>query len=407
MSLCDKCQTCKNKYEPIEQPLEPPKIKSLFLGLTENCTNRCRYCFVHHNPKEMSYEMALKGMKWLTEQTNGKVVINFFGGEPMMKWDDVIVPLVLYAEKYYPNRVTYNITTNGVLLNNERILFMKEHLFNMLLSFDGVKECQDFNRPMANGKGSFDIIEPKIASILAAYPKTTMRMTVHHESVKHYYDCHKFAVERGFQSVFAAVDTFGKWTEEEYGELENQMYKVADLFISLVKLGKYMEFNPLLRGIQDVLKLEGLKSIPPKINRELPGKCGIGSNQACILAPDGNFYTCQEVFTIDEVKDHFLIGNINDGINNARRKEIYSCLDVNKFRCSTPDYCKECSVKLVCDGGCSARNYEQNRDINVLPEPYCREHNIRLKVCKYIQNELKDNELYLQRTDQINQIRFT
>ena len=37
-----------------------PKLHTLFLGVTEDCNMRCRYCFVHHNPARMTLDTAMK-----------------------------------------------------------------------------------------------------------------------------------------------------------------------------------------------------------------------------------------------------------------------------------------------------------------------------------------------------------
>ena len=403
MNVCDKCQGCRHKYEPRTTGGLPP-ISSLFLGVTGDCTHRCRYCFVSHNPEEMTYEMAFRGLMWLSRQTapnqrqqNQNLLLTYFGGEPMMKWDDIIVPLTITAKGLFKQRINFGITTNGYLLNPERIEFMKKYNMSPLLSFDGVRECQDTNRPLANGKGTFDKTYPNIKPLLTAFPNITMRMTVYHKTVHLLYENHRFAIENGFKATFAAIDTYGEWTEEEYQTYENELYRVADLFISLVKEGKWVEFNPLIRDARKLRITRG--EIPPRaIKKPLTGKCGIGSNNSVLLAPDGKFYTCQETYTIPEVKEYFYAGDIETGVDNERRLAIINDLDQSKFRCVNPALCETCPYKGHCEGGCSARNYEHNRDLNLLPEATCRDEQIRYKVISYIDERLKDNQLYQAQT---------
>ena len=46
------------------------------------------------------------------------------------------------------------MTTNGTLLNQDRINFLKENEIYLLLSCDGPPEVQDYNRPCRDGSNS-------------------------------------------------------------------------------------------------------------------------------------------------------------------------------------------------------------------------------------------------------------
>lgn len=87
----------------------------------------------------MSLETAIKAAEWVKSNAFDKQTtptINFFGGEPLLKFDDIIKPLV---EKYH-KEITFGITTNGVLLNEDIVDFFKLYNVNVLLSFDGIPE---------------------------------------------------------------------------------------------------------------------------------------------------------------------------------------------------------------------------------------------------------------------------
>ena len=81
-------------------------------------------------------------------------------------------------EEKYPNEIDLGITTNGTLLNREKIDFLYNHNIHPLLSIDGAKETQDINRPCQNGESSFDKIIEIIPYLLEKFPKTTFRSTI-------------------------------------------------------------------------------------------------------------------------------------------------------------------------------------------------------------------------------------
>ena len=88
----------------------------------------------------MTLEIAERSVEWALEnyekKSNYKVSINFFGGEPLLKFNDIIKPLV---EKYN-EKVYFNITTNGILLDEDIVDFFYKYNVGILLSFDGVPE---------------------------------------------------------------------------------------------------------------------------------------------------------------------------------------------------------------------------------------------------------------------------
>ena len=71
----------------------------MLLGLTDNCNLACSYCFVKQKPLEMTYEIAEKSVEWLlsNHSNDSTPLVTFFGGEPLLKYDYIIVPIV---EKY-------------------------------------------------------------------------------------------------------------------------------------------------------------------------------------------------------------------------------------------------------------------------------------------------------------------
>jgi sulfatase maturation enzyme AslB (radical SAM superfamily) len=57
----------------------------------------------------------------------------FFGGEPLLKFEEIIKPLVLK----YKDSFGWSITTNGTLLTEEIIDFCYDNKISILLSLDG------------------------------------------------------------------------------------------------------------------------------------------------------------------------------------------------------------------------------------------------------------------------------
>ena len=122
-----------------------PKICGGFLNVTQRCNLACKYCFVVQQPKEMTYEIAKDCADFYARNAiDEKVVpnITFFGGEPMLRYDDIVKPLVEYVRSTYGD-YQLDITTNGTLLDEEKLKFFKKNDVGILLSIDGNKKTQD------------------------------------------------------------------------------------------------------------------------------------------------------------------------------------------------------------------------------------------------------------------------
>ncbi|MDR0918589.1 MAG: radical SAM protein, partial [Oscillospiraceae bacterium] len=106
-------------------PLVSP-IKSMCLNVAQICNMRCKYCFAgdgeYNNAGLMSSEVAFSAIDFLVENSGDRenLEVDFFGGEPLLNFD-VIKDTVAYAERVPGKNFSFTITTNGVLLDDDKI----------------------------------------------------------------------------------------------------------------------------------------------------------------------------------------------------------------------------------------------------------------------------------------------
>lgn len=356
---------------------ELPKITSAMLVVTHGCNLRCRYCFVQKEPERMTLETAKDAARFLMENAKAANAstpeINFFGGEPMLEYDTVIKPLVEWLHDGLGEPFKFSITTNGTLLNDERIRFMKRHGFGLLLSMDGNKPVQDFNRPYADGRGSFDSLKAIVPKVLAAWPGVTFRMTAVPETCSHLFESVMWAAAQGFTNFFVVPNVFESWDGEAWDTLAGEMRKYADYCAESrargVKPIRFSTFEQAFWDIKAIADAEarGAYRTMPKCRSE--GKCGLGASRFASIHPSGNLYACQEMTSNEGEDSPFYIGSIYSGVDNARRRALMESFDARPVR---GEYCGECEYDRVCDGGCVANNYMTTGSVSELPEVYCR-----------------------------------
>ena len=369
-------------------------ISSAFMILTEACSLKCRYCFVNQNPRQISLETAIKGAEYLYKNAikNGSIPsIVFFGGEPMLRYDDIIVPLIRHIEKSLTEkRFDLSITTNGMHLTEERLEFFKNHNVNVMMSMDGAKSTQDWNRPTHRDKGSYDVLIEKIPMLLKYFPDTVFRATISNTMAHKTFENICFAIEQGFGSFFFIPDVFAIWTPQQVAELKEQMREFSILFIRNVRGGKILRLNPLLDKFMEVYDINS--SIGHK-RPNIESKCGLGLGEHGTITTDGTIIGCQQMSSYED-DDMFVIGDICNGEDMAKR--INLARQFNQKNITSFKKCKTCLLQPICDGGCVANNYLINGDLASMPDMLCVWYQILLDEAIYIMNTLgeEENELF-------------
>lgn len=323
----------------------------------------------------MTYETAKTAAEFLiknAEETNVTPSINFFGGEPMLMWDSIIVPLTTWIRDEYKKPFSLGITTNGTLLTEERIEFLKKNGINLLFSIDGGKETQDYNRPYSNGEGSFDSLKSIIPSIVENFKNVTFRMTVIPPTCHNLFNDIKFAADSGFKNFFAIPNVFEEWNDEAKTAAENEIRKYGDYYIDCMRNGNNpIYFSTFEMAFTDIKMINN--AILTKQFRNTPksksnGKCGLGSGVFASIHPNGNLYGCQEMTSNEGEESIFYIGNIFTGVDDKRR---YALMELYDTETITGEKCNECKYNRICDGGCVANNYLVTGNLAHLPEVFC------------------------------------
>lgn len=296
----------------------------------------------------MSFKVADDAIKWLIEnnEKNAELNILFFGGEPTLEWDNIIVPIV----NKYP-KINYSITTNGYLLDEEKINFLSKNNFSVMLSMDGAENTQNYNRK----ENSFKKLNNIIPYFLEKIKFNNFRGTIIPYTCENTFENILYAQEKGFQRCYFTINIFEKWNEEDKNKLELEIKKYTLAYInSFVNNQFIINFTPFTDMIELIIKKE-MNLLDNNINIY---KCGLGHDYAAVDYK-GNIFTCQEVVTDEKHNDLFHIGNIYNGIdydkiNNLRKNIINNQPIVNNEN----NECKNCPLLFCCKKNiCQVNNY--------------------------------------------------
>ena len=152
-------------------------LGTMALQVTQNCNLRCKYCVYsgnyenrEHSSLRMSRETAYKAIDYLVEHsTNSENLhLGFYGGEPLLEFE-LIKDCVEYIRKATNKEIIFNITTNCVLLDEEKIDFLYQNDFRVTISLDGPANIHDANRVKLDNSGSFSNVIIAIQVIKNSY----------------------------------------------------------------------------------------------------------------------------------------------------------------------------------------------------------------------------------------------
>lgn len=336
-------------------------VKAMCLHVAHDCNLKCDYCFASQGNFKgerslMKLEVGKKALDYLVENSGARrnLEVDFFGGEPLMNFQ-LVKDLVAYGrsiEKENNKNFRFTITTNGVLLDDEKIDFINENMDNVVLSLDGRKEVNDNMRKTISGEGSYDIILPKFKKLVDKRGDKDyyIRGTFTNKNIDFSKDALDF-YEQGFKKT--SIEPVVTPEEMDYALREEHLEAVLKEYEKFSK--DYINIKKMDKDFLFFHFMIDLDQGPCMIKRAVG--CGAGSEYVAVT-PEGELYPCHQFVGESE----FLLGNVWDGVKNTDLRDKFKSANVY-----SKDECKKCWARFYCSGGCHANSHYANNDLN---KPY-------------------------------------
>lgn len=371
-------------YEQFANMMINASVKSMCLNISHDCNLACEYCFASKGGFGgerclMSEEVAKKAIDFLIEKSVGRrnLEVDFFGGEPLMNFD-VVKKTVEYArakEQEYGKNFRFTITTNGLLLDDDKIDFINREMHNCVLSIDGRKEVNDRMRPNWGGKGCHDLILPKFQKLVAQRGNKDYyaRATYTRYNLDFMQDI-LYLYEQGFdqlseEPVVSDPKLDFSIQEEDLPRIFEEYEALAKKLIEMKKAGEKINFFHFMID---------LNQGPCAIRRLRGCSCG---NEYVAVTPHGDIFPCHQFVGNDDWK----MGNVLDGTFNVDIKKQFA-----KTTIYNKEKCRDCWARFYCSGGCNAANFEKNGNILKPYSLYCEMEKKRLECAIMMQAALAD-----------------
>lgn len=375
--------------EIVKRPFNGSVVKAMCLHVAHDCNLRCRYCFAETGSYEgprglMSAEVGKKAIDYLINASAHRknLEVDFFGGEPLLNFD-VVKEIVRYArsrEKETGKNFRFTITTNGLLLDEDKKEFINAEMGNIVLSIDGRKETNDAMRCRIDGTGSYDAIVGKFLDMAESRNQDNyyVRGTFTRKNLDFKEDVLHLA-DLGFKQI--SVEPVVSDPAMDYTLREEDLPVLYEQYESLA--AEYVKRKAEGRGFNFFHFMVDLTG-GPCILKRLSG-CGAGHEYVAV-APNGDLYPCHQ-FVGDETKK---MGNVNKpGLDESisqtfRESNIY-----------TKPACQKCFAKFYCSGGCPANAVQYGGGINSPLPLSCALMRKRLECaiyCTVMQMEAEENK---------------
>lgn len=319
---------------------------------TLECNLKCWYCSVKYAGGKFNNGMGsnivnsvIAHIQNVVQKKNpSSLHLDWFGGEPLMYFSDVIDPISSNTNKFvWENKIkfTQHITTNATLLDDDVICRMKELNFTSFqIPIDGNE--QRHNKIKFNNKqGTYRKVIDNINKIAETIPNVyiILRINYDRQTLKHIQDVIKDIDEKNKRCI--RVDFQRVWqvfcTEKEVN---------------------------LLREVKDIFRLNGLNSDYWAFRPGKFYKCYSDKYHHYAINYDGKIFKC----TARDYGEDKVIGTLlpdgNVTWNDGLLGQLFSKSTFENERCLA------CKKLPICMGPCIQKNHDSRVNNTQLPCEY-------------------------------------
>lgn len=327
---------------------------NIFVAPTMKCNFKCFYCFEEGNKNDglISNEIANNLVHFIANQKNKKIVIHWFGGEPLLGFKQILN----ISRQLNERDIEYSSTiiTNGSLLTPKNIKYLKElNLQYIQISLDGIAENHDKRRIFKNGKASFSLIISNLRNLMnTTNIKVCIQVTVDHSNETAYKDIVDY-----MQINFKTHIESKRITIGHNYVLNRTNFDNSELC--------YTPNQILQNEINSIKNQSG--TIPEPCLPGLAYPCMFRRKNSYAIDSKGYIYQCIEHLGNQMYK----VGDLNSGKINLDK------IITNRFS-NLPfedEKCKVCAYLPICGGGCPIDRMKVQKGLS---QSFCSIHKTKL-----------------------------
>jgi uncharacterized protein len=332
--------------EPVKITFQPFTNKfNIALNVAHSCNLKCKYCYIEKTSIEsrrslMSETVAKKAIDFIFsfKELEG-LGVSFYGGEPLLNYP-VIKSTIQYvsqkAKEHGLVEVEFHITTNGTLLNDDIISFLRDHNINVLISLDGPQEIHNAMRVFPDGSGTHRIVLNNLEKLLSTegiHEVSASAVVTKEHRLK---DVYKYLLKFDLKDIKISYVRYQGESELSLTKSAKQLY-LADMRELAMDC-----LNNILRG-----ERPSYYDFETKILQLWKGSrkkyfCPAGIRRFGV-SPDGDIYPCG----VSAAQGKCVIGSVYNGLYPDESHRFLQKISIeNRMDCAN------CWARYLCAGGC-------------------------------------------------------
>ncbi len=338
---CDEVERLITRWKDQEQKTRHFK---LVVNPTLDCNFSCWYCYEKHDQhKGMSSAVSnavLAFVNHLVDEGNYKEVeLSFFGGEPLLYYDSVVVPLIEGVASACSRAgigFSLHFTTNAYLLTDERLEWLSAYNTSFQITIDGNEKVHNGIRKTFDGFPTYSVIIANSCKALALGCRVGIRFNYTAQFLPSFID-----VLLDFENLSEAQRhllsfNFQRVWQDSGGNPDKVIVNVKKL--------------------EERFRQEGFTVIESEQNK-VPF-CYADRNNSVVVNYDGLLYSCTARDFTEANSEGMLSpgGYLEWNENHIRRQKL-------KYGNAT---CRSCRIYPLCHGGCSQMKLDYGADSGCL-----------------------------------------
>lgn len=324
---------------------------------------KCSYCYYlkeDKGPLHIDYDLLEKYIAdYLSNNQGPNIYFVWHGGEPSLAGIDFFKKAVELQKKHNVHNydIWNSLQTNGYLIDDEWVEFLRNNHFDVGLSIDGYKQLHDAQRRTAGGEKTFDRVYENGKKLIAAGINVDLLCTVTNEASKHPKEIYESlkSLNSGWIQFIPIVNYDNGKASDDSVTPEGYGRFLCDIF-DLWYPDRH-EVNIQLFS-ETMLQMTGKPANVCYLNEY----CGL----AMAVEKDGNVYSCDHF-----VRKDYLLGNIRESsmldLVNSEKQLDFGRAKKDKLAIK----CQSCPYLRLCNGGCLKDRFlkqEKGHDLSYLCE---------------------------------------
>lgn len=344
------------------------------LHLTKSCNLRCRYCYAaSKGPEHMAAATARQAIELAIAEGGDSACVSFFGGEPLLLFDRIreLTAYALAAGRRAGCRMHFRMSTNGLLFDEHKLAFCRDHGLLFAVSMDGDQQAHDAQRVFPDGSGSYAALQRKLELILRYNPRAIFTSVITPATVERLLPSLETMWAAGIRYFVHQLDYHHPdWRPEHLERLAESYRQAAGFYLDKVRSGEHFHL-----GLFDD-KIKTHADSPFELGRI----CDFGAEKVSV-APDGTLYPCVQFISDRPDAGDYRIGHVATGFT-PRRAELIRANRQPRAQCAG------CAFDGRCTNYCGCVNWQTTGRLTEVPGILCAHEQMLIPIADAIGNQL-------------------